>query len=656
MKMAPELALSGSTQQVDFERKQKLLSRLALAFCIIIAIFTTIIFILLPGIKPGKIIAICSVFGFAAISRFSLREEWFHTSAVAMVVLTLVAGFGGSLTNGGLEGYVAPILITSPIAAALFLGTRATIISAISVVASYAVMLAMEPYGLVRPEPYPEDVTSLAALFLLATATAFCAAGLGYFASDSKEKIRSLTDVQNQLVAASEKLRHAALHDTLTGIANRQNLQQHIEARLRETDSKHDQICVIHIDLDRFKEVNDSHGHPVGDGVLRKAAERMVNAIGTDDLVARIGGDEFVIVTTKLSRDPATKIQAFCENLITQISRPILVNGIECRVGASVGYIISDRACSSTESLIANADIALYESKRCGRGVAHQFTGAMREDVETQRSLVSDLKLAFEEDRITCALQPQVCLTTGGLLGMEALGRIECPTDGRLMLPVEFLDVMENVGLIDAFDERVMSKALDALVDLRSRGFDVPTVAVNASAKSLRSKHYAETMQRELAARNLNGDSMVVEVLESILIEDRDDLAAQTIEALSNAGIKTVIDDFGSGHASMWALLELQLDGIKIDRSLITNIECERSRTVVEAVLKLSHGLDLTAVVEGIETPQQYSALQSMGCEAAQGFGICKPLELNQMRDWLETFGKSDVTHMQASLKKSGLV
>ena len=135
MKTAPEFALSGSTQHVDFKRKQRLLSRLALAFCLIIAIFTTIIFILLPGIKPGKIISIIAVFGFAAISRFSLREEWFHTSAVAMVVLTLVAGFAGSLTNGGLEGYVAPILITSPIAASLFLGTRATIISAISVVA-----------------------------------------------------------------------------------------------------------------------------------------------------------------------------------------------------------------------------------------------------------------------------------------------------------------------------------------------------------------------------------------------------------------------------------------------------------------------------------------------------------------------------------------
>lgn len=654
MKTAPDFALPGSTLHVDFQRKQKLLSRLALAFCLIIAIFTTIIFILLPGIKPGKIISIFAVFGFAAISRFSLRPDRFHASAIAMVVLTMTAGFAGSLTNGGLEGYVAPILITSPIAAALFLGTRATVISAISVVVAYAVLLLMEPSGLILPEPYPEDVTSIAALVLLATATAFCAAGLAYFGHDSKEKINSLTEVQSQLISASEQLRHAALHDTLTGIANRQYLQRHIETKLGEQDAEHDQICVIHIDLDRFKEVNDAHGHPVGDGVLRKAAERMVKASGSDDLVARIGGDEFVIVTTKSSQAPASTVQSLCETMIEQISRPILVNGIECRVGASIGYIISDRACSSTESLIANADIALYESKRCGRGVAHQFTGAMREDVESQRTLVSDLKLAFEEDRITCALQPQVCLTTGALLGMEALGRIRRHADNELMLPGEFLDIMENVGLIDAFDERVMGKALDALLDLRNRGFDIPYVAVNASARSLRSAHYVETMQRELSARGLTGESIVVEVLESILIEDRDDLAAKTIENLSQAGIKTVIDDFGSGHASMWALLELQLDGIKIDRSLIANIECERSRTVVDAVLKLSRGLNLTSVVEGIETPQQYAALKSMGCEAAQGFGICRPMELNRVSTWLEEFGRSDVADLQGSLRQFG--
>lgn len=641
----------GSTEHTEFQRKQKLLSQLALAFGLIIAIFTVIIFLLLPGIKPGKIIAIMSVLGFIAIGRLSLRADLFKSSAIAMVVLTLVAGFAGSLTNGGLEGYVAPIMITSPIAAALFLGTRATLFSAIAVVGAYATLLALEPYGLIQPEPYPEDVTSIAALVLLASATAFCAAGLGYFANESKEKIASLKDAQNKLIEASARLRHAALHDTLTGIANRQNLQQYIDAKLQITQSDHDQICVIHVDLDHFKEVNDAHGHPVGDGVLRKAAERMVLACRADDLVARIGGDEFVIVTTKTSQTPATDIQVLCETIIADITRPVFVNGIECQVGASIGYIISDRACSSTESLITNADMALYESKRSGRGVAHRFTGAMRQDVDTQRTLVSDFKRALAEDRIECVLQPQICLSTGALLSMEALGRIRRADSDTLMVPADFLSIMENVGLIGEFDERVMCKALDALVDLRGQGFEMPSVAVNASAKSLRSNDYVETITRELSARGLTRDCIVVEVLESILIESRDDLAAKTIEKLSRAGIKTVIDDFGSGHTSMWALLELQIDGVKIDRSLIANVECDRARTVVEAILKLSHGLDLPAVVEGVETPQQYAIMKSLGCKAAQGFGICKPLALNALSDWMDEFGRTDVARLQQSLR-----
>ncbi|MEL6861333.1 MAG: EAL domain-containing protein [Pseudomonadota bacterium] len=656
MHASPDTALLESTLQTDFQRKQKLLSRLALSFCVILTVFTVVIFLLLPGIRPGKIIAIFAVIGFAAISRFSLRPNLFVPSAVAMVVLTLGASFMGSLVNGGLEGYVAPIMITSPIAAALFLGTRATIFSAVSVVLAYTAMLVMQPYGLIRPEPYPDDITSVAALALLATATGFCAAGLAYFANDAKEKITFLADAQTRLIDASEKLRHAALHDTLTGIANRQKLQQHIDAKLSQANAEHDQICVLHVDLDHFKEVNDAHGHPVGDGVLRKAAERMLQACGGDDIVARIGGDEFVIVTTKPSHQSAHHIQDLCEAIIHQIKRPIFVNGIECQVGASIGYIISDRACSSTESLIANADIALYESKRSGRGIARQFTGAMREDVNSQRSLISDLKRAFEDDRITCVLQPQMCLATGALLGMEALGRVRRADEDTLMVPAEFLDTLESVGLINDFDERVMCKALDALIDLRAQGFEVPSVSINASAKSLRSKHYVETIQRELAKRELSHDCLVVEVLESILIENRDDLAAKTIETLSQAGIKTVIDDFGSGHTSMWALLELQLDGVKIDRSLIANVDCHRARTVIEAILKLSHGLDLPAIVEGVETPQQFATMQSLGCQAAQGFGICKPLDLEGFSAWLKEFGRSNVEQLQTSIRQSGLV
>lgn len=644
-----EVAAKNSQQHPNLHKQQRLLSRVALIFSAIITVYVCIVSAILPGITPAKLIGVFAACSLAAISWSSRYPNLYQPCAIGMVVITLLAGFGASLSNGGLEGYVAPILITAPIAAALFLGARATLVAAGAVVISFCLLLTAQHGGLVKPTPYPEAVTSIAALVMLATATAICAAGLGYFASDSEDKIRSLTEVQGKLVETADKLQHAAHHDSLTGIANRQKLQEYLTALITDYTNPDSQICLIHIDLDKFKEINDTHGHPVGDGVLRKAARVMEQSCGGDDIVARIGGDEFVIVKTKQAGDPSTEIDTFCDTLIDQLSQPIQVNGIKCQIGASIGYVTSDRACCTVESLVKNADIALYESKRAGRGIAHEFTASMRDRIELQRSLVSDLKQAFLEDRITCVLQPQISLKTGTLLGIEALGRIRTKTD-ILMLPISFLDILEEINLIDAFDEQVMRVALDTLVQLRAKGFDIPNISVNASAKSLRSEGYVDVICRELSARDLTTDDIVVEVLESILIENSDDTAALTIEKLSACGIKTVMDDFGSGHASMGSLLQLKIDGIKIDRSLISDIECERTRTVVKAVLSLSKGLNLPAIMEGGETSRQYSILQSLGCEAAQGYGICKPADIDGLTTWLEGLGKSEVTRLQSMI------
>lgn len=647
-----ETAAHNTTPHTILTKQQRLLSRVALVFAGIITIYICAVSAILPGITPAKLIGIVAAVALGVIFWLSRYPKFYRPCAIGMVTITLVAGFGASLSNGGLEGYVAPILITAPIAAALFLGARATFISAATVVIAFCSLLSAQQGGLVQATPYPEAVTSIAALIMLATATAICAGGLGYFAADSEDKIDSLTAVQNKLVETADKLQHAAHHDVLTGIANRQKLHEHLSNLITDQTNQDSQVCLIHIDLDKFKEVNDTHGHPVGDGVLRKAAHIMQKNCGANDLVARVGGDEFVIVASKQTNETANQVQIFCEKLIEQISRPILVNGVQCEVGASIGYVASDTACCTVDSLVKNADIALYESKRAGRGVAREFTTSMRDSIELQRSLVSDLKHAFSENRITCVLQPQICLRSGKLLGIEALGRIRTKTNS-LMPPADFLQIMEDIKLIDAFDTQVMREALDALVHIRDQGFDAPSISVNASAKSLRSARYVEVICQELSARGLTTSDIVVEVLESILIEDCDDSAAKTIEKLSDRGIKTVMDDFGSGHASMGSLLQLKIDGIKVDRSLIENIECERSRTVVEAVLALSKGLDLPAVVEGVETPRQYAILQSLGCEAAQGFGICRPVEVDGLTAWLEGLGSSEVTRLQSMLSRA---
>ena len=632
------------------KKKQRMLSHVAFVFSGIIALYLCLIFALMPGFTPAKVIAIGAVILLACIGWLCRRERFYHASAIGIVIVTLAGGLGASLTNGGLEGYVTPILITAPIAAALFLGARATMISAVCAVMCYVFLFSAHGSSLIRPTPYPVHVTSLAALFMLIAATLICAAGMGYFARTTERKILSLKTTQQKLVETARALHHLAHHDALTGLANREFLQQHLDNLLANAKNNDAQICLIHLDLDKFKEVNDTYGHPVGDGVLRQAAKIMSRHGRKDDLVARIGGDEFVIVRIGSGETLNSQIQAFCEELIDMLSQPILVNGVECRIGASAGFVISDSACCTPDTLVNNADIALYESKRAGRGVARRFTSSMRERIENHRALVNSLERAFDEDRIFCVLQPQLSLETGRLTGLEALARIR-ERDGTVLTPGAFLETIEDIGLCYELDQRVTQLALDALVDLRARGLDIPRISINASAKSLRSSDFVSSLQHELSERDLTVGDLSVEVLESILIESRDDQAAQTIKQMTALGIRTVIDDFGSGHASMSSLVQLSIDGIKLDRSLTSDLECERSEKIVQAIVNLAHALSLPVIAEGIESIHQHAALKAMGCEAGQGFAICHPLPTDELADWMNRFGQSNVERLQSRLR-----
>ena len=637
------------TPSAAFEKQQSLLNKVASVFAFIICAYTVLIFTLMPGFTPGKAVAVSACATLSLIAWLSRYKRFYHVCAIGIIVVTLAAGFGASLTNGGLEGYVAPILITTPIAAALFLGARATLYAAAASIAVYCLLSYMHAQGVVSSTSYSVQVTSIAALVMLTTATLICAAGLGYFARESQNQIRSLVRAQKELVSVAEKLRHSASHDPLTGIANRAMLSAHLAEIAASTRNLDRTVCLVHLDLDRFKAINDTHGHPVGDGVLRKVANIMTRTCADDDLVARIGGDEFVIVKTLKPFETADDIHSLSRTLIDTICQPMLVEGIECSVGVSVGFVLSDADCFSPDSLMKNADLALYDAKNAGKGIARQFSSAMRDKLELKRSLLEDLESAFEEDRIYCALQPQICLETGAVRGLEALGRVRSRT-GKPLQTSEFLTILEDAHLVHLFDEHVMRDAFRSLSKLRQAGYHIPTISLNASAGSLRREGFVDFIQSELRAFDLSEHDVVVEILESLLIEDLNDQAAATIAELKRCGILTVLDDFGSGHASMASLLQLQVDGVKVDQSLIKNIEEKRAQQMVSAILSLSKSLDLPAVIEGIETPQQYSILKRLGGEIGQGFGICKPVSCDDLMAWLEAHGRSEIVRIQDRL------
>ncbi len=631
-------------------RKQRLLSRVAFSFAIILATYLAIVSYLLPGLTPAKVLGLITL-AIVAVAGWAARYPgWFHPSAMTVVVTTIVAGFGASLSNGGLEGYVTPILITAPIISALFLGHRATMVTAVAVIFTLGLLVVFGHLDLVKPTAYPPGATTIAAFVLLAAAALLCAAGVAHFVEDSERLVSSLVGTQNDLIAMAKRLETAAYHDPLTGLANRKKLNQHLDHLLSDGTMFDERICVIHVDLDKFKEVNDELGHAVGDGVLRNTACIMREHFRSSDLIARIGGDEFVIVAALPRQDSLVVAQGLCDRLIEHLKQPISVNGVECQVGASAGYVFADKGCSSAETLIANADIALYDAKRMGRGHARHFNSRMREGLERRRTLITSIEQAISQNRVTCLLQPQICLRTGRVSKVEALGRIRT-VDGTLLAPDVFLDLAEEMGVVDVFDQMVVQCALQSLSTLRTGGHDLPQISINASAKSLRMPAYLGRLTTLIHKSGLHNGDVTVEVLETVLVDDDNDRAAQTIRGLKGAGLRVVLDDFGVGYTSMDVLAKLHFDGIKIDRSLITDPHNPRSIQVLKAIRGLARELELTTVIEGIEEAGQLHLAKTLGYDHAQGYGICRPMELNGLKDWLEAYGTSPANHLRGSVE-----
>lgn len=639
-------------QQLRFAEQRRLLSRVALTISLILALYLCIVSVIMPVFTIGKFIAALAAILIGSLSWLCHHERLYTASAATIVAITIIGGFVASLSNGGADGFVAPIMISAPVTAAVFIGARATLVSAICVVIAIVSLLHLEQIGVVTEAPYSAQTLDIAAIVMLSAATGICAAGVGYFAHAMQTQIRSLRDSQNRLVQVSEQLDHSAHHDLLTGVANRQGLHRYLNETLSSQSRSDGRIFLAHVDLDKFKSINDTYGHPVGDAVLKNAALIMSEAAQDGAFVARVGGDEFVIASPLPADAEIEATQAFCDRLITRLKAPMNANGVRCQTGASIGFVTTFRHACSIDSLMTDADLALYDAKRDGRGQARAFSPSMRSQLERDRIFRIELEAALEEERVTCVLQPQVCLDSGRIIGMEGLGRIRSQS-GELLVPGLILPVLTEMGRLADFDFEVMKRSLDALVAIRSNGQDMPYVSINASAESLRAPNYVARICDELDARGLTAEDVVVEILESTLIESSDDAAAKSINLFRDAGIKTIMDDFGSGHATMSNLLKLELDGLKIDRSLIADLANNKTLQLVRAVHDLAKDLELNVIIEGVETPQQFAMLRSIGCDTIQGFGICKPLEQAAFETWLQDYGVSHIDTLRHRLRKN---
>jgi diguanylate cyclase (GGDEF)-like protein len=420
--------------------------------------------------------------------------------------------------------------------------------------------------------------------------------------------------------------RHAALHDGLTGLANRRHLDERLMSLMRP-DRYVDPFALFVMDLDRFKEVNDQLGHHVGDRLLAEVGRRFARFEGLD-LAARIGGDEFgFIVRAPLDDD---QLLVLGEALVREASKQCEVAGLRLTVGASVGIARYPEHGTDVSALLRRADTAMYSAKRGGLVV--RCAEADERPLAGRVSLAARLEEAIQRDELRLDYQPQMALVGGAVTGFEALLRWEHPEQGRI-LPSDFVSTVEHTDLIGALTRHVMSKALDEVVRWQAAGYVVP-VSVNISARDLLDLRLADDLRALLLARHLDPSAVTLEITETALQVDPV-RAAQVLGELRHLGVRLSIDDFGTGYSSLGVLQELPVDELKIDRAFVARMHEPSGVSIARSIVGLAHALDLTVVGEGVEDEHALQELRGLGCDQVQGYFVCRPLRTDWVLPWL---------------------
>jgi diguanylate cyclase (GGDEF)-like protein len=427
--------------------------------------------------------------------------------------------------------------------------------------------------------------------------------------------------------------RHATLHDTLTGLPNRVLLDRQIEQELARTRRRGESCAVLVLDLDRFKEVNDTLGHGHGDALLQRVAARLVTQLRTEDTVARLAGDEFgVLLSGPVDADDAMVV---ADRIRGALAEPIAIGGLRVVAAASIGIAVSELG-DDGPGLLRRADVAMYRAKEQDVTWALYDEGSDPHTAE-RLALVADLRDGIERGELVLHFQPKVTPCRSRVDGTEALVRWQHPTRG-LLGPGEFLPLAEQSDLMQPLTDWVLEEALRQVAEWRAVGVDVH-VAVNLSAQTLRDDDLADTVAAALGRHDLPAQSLQLEVTESTLMRDPQ-RAAEILERLSTSGVRIAIDDFGTGWSSLLWLKRLPVQSIKVDRSFVGDmLESPSDDAIVESTIRLGQTLGLEVVAEGVETEETLERLREYGCHAVQGYLIARPQSAADLTPWLLAAG-----------------
>lgn len=426
------------------------------------------------------------------------------------------------------------------------------------------------------------------------------------------------TDVTEE-IEARRRVEYLSRHDVLTGLPNRSQLRDYLESRLDSALAASLPLVMLTIDLDRFKPVNDLLGHATGDRVLHQIAARIRQCVRSQDIVARVGGDEFVMVVSGSAGHD--EIEALCRRLIELIEQVIVIDDQEIFVSASIGIALSPGDAAHAPELLRYSDIALYEAKASGRGTWRFYDGDMNERIIERRRLESDLRYAIKHGELRLQYQPRFRIADGHMVGAEALVRWQHPQRG-LLAPDAFIPIAEDTGLITALGDWVMNAACRQA----SQWPDELFVSVNVSSKEFQSGQLVERVKAALDKSGLAAARLELEVTESVMLEDADN-ALTLMRALKSLGVRLAMDDFGTGYSSLSYLRSFPFDGLKIDRSFVSRLgDSQPDLAIIEAVIGLGRALSLTVTAEGIETLEHLQLLDSVACDEGQGYYLSRPL------------------------------
>ena len=459
----------------------------------------------------------------------------------------------------------------------------------------------------------------------------FIAVALIGFALLAAFVLRYMRRTAAAIAAGESRLRHLAMHDPLCGLPNRIYFGERLEAVIEEVRNGTAPAAVFYIDLDHFKDVNDTLGHHVGDELIRNVTLRLSHTLRGGDLVARLGGDEFAVISS-IAGD-SEQMMALAQRIIGAICAPYIINGQNIIIGASLGIAMVDNKCGTATDIMRYADMALYRAKNEGRNRACIYDAAMDADLSSRKLLEADLREAIKNDRLRLVYQPVVNKSGEVVVGVEALCRWTHPTRGEIP-PSEFIAIAEHSGLIIELGNWVLRRAC-----MDGKAWPDLTIAVNVSSLQFRRIDFVEVVEKILNETRFNPARLELELTESVLLGNVDTAEAAMVR-LKALGVRLALDDFGTGYSSLLYLRRFPFDKLKIDRSFVRSIEkAADAAAIVHAIVSLGRGLGMQVTAEGVETADQQLFLRAAGVHSMQGFRFGRPAEPAEIASRIATPG-----------------